>query len=69
MQQVSNEDMCQRLGVSRGTLHNDLQRFRTLCEEAAEAEDLDDDGMRVLIDALLNILGAEAFRFPAEDPT
>ena len=69
LQQLSNEEMCRRLGVSRGTLHNDLQHFRALCEEAAEADDLDDDGMRVLVDALLNILGAEAFRFPAGDLT
>lgn len=69
LRQLPNEDVCQRLGIRRGTLHNELLRFRTLCEEAADAEDLDEGGMRLLIEALLNILGAEGFPAAVEAST
>lgn len=60
------QEICDRLGISRGTVHNEMNDFREKLGAVIEAEGIDQDDARALLAALLNILEAEAFMAPRE---
>lgn len=62
------QELCDRLKISRGTLHNETIFFRDRLAAAIASHDLDEDGARILLSAVLNILEAEAFMATGEEP-
>lgn len=61
------QELCDRLKMSRGTVHNDTIFFREKLAAEITSRDLDQDGARVLLTAVLNILEAEAFTTSGEE--
>ncbi len=66
---VPHETIATDLEISRGTLHNEIKRFREDFAGVAENEHLDEADARLLLEVLLNILEAEAFSPPQREPS
>ena len=56
-----HQDIARELGVSRGTIHNELGRFKDAVRAVVDAQHLDEEATLVLLGAVLNILEAERF--------
>lgn len=56
-----HQHIASELGISRGTIHNELGRFKDAVRALVDEEHLDKNDTLVLLQAVLNILEAERF--------